>query len=189
MKRFFIGCLFLFFSFGVFAQDDSGETGYEYKESFAERLFVGGNLAFSFSNTGSFINISPYVGYRITDEFSVGPGLIYQYSSFRNRTTGNTTSYSLYGGNFFARYVFMEYVILQATYEFINYPLALSEYGASLNDRDTENYLYVGGGLQYPLTDGVWISVLVAYDVLYQPRKFNPHGRNPVYFVGFNVGL
>lgn len=187
MKKFFIGVLLLIMSSLAVAQDE--ETGYEYRESFVERLYLGGNLAFSFSNTSTFINVSPYVGYRVTDEFSVGPGLIYQYNSYRNRITNTSTSYSIYGGSFFARYVFMEYIIMQATYELINYPTILREFGGSIDERANENYLYLGGGIQYPVSDNFWLTVLISYDVLDSPTKFKPHGRNPVYFVGFNLGL
>ena len=51
------------------------------KPSFKDRLFFGGGFGLTVGSV-THVDISPMVGYRITDRFSAGIGLSYQYYKY-----------------------------------------------------------------------------------------------------------
>ncbi len=82
------------------------------------RLTYGGNFGLQFGNITS-INLSPLVGYRITDNFIAGVGVTYIYYSFRTPNYSYKTS--LYGGRLFSRYYILESVFLHGELELLNF--------------------------------------------------------------------
>ena len=76
--------------------------------------FVGGMIGGSFSNNGGSFEISPLVGYKVTENFHVGSRLTYIYSKYYGK------SYNDYGGSLFARYRFLDFLFGHVEYEVLS---------------------------------------------------------------------
>ncbi|TVQ49460.1 MAG: hypothetical protein EA362_04595 [Saprospirales bacterium] len=87
----------------------------ESTKSFSERLWYGGNINLGFQGTNNynvfFFGISPMAGYKITEDFSVGPRmeLFYTYyKAFVWREGAYFTTHPIsYSGGIFSRYKFL----------------------------------------------------------------------------------
>jgi len=122
------------------------------------------------------------VGYRFTKEFSAGPGLVYQYWKFQ------TFKYHIYGAKVFARYVPVDFLILQTEYE----RLTLAQGIISPNDRSNTdktifNGWFVGGGYRHKVSSRTALSFMVMYNVL--DGINSPYDSNPILRGGISVGL
>lgn len=84
------------------------------KPAFQPHWSFGGNVGFSFWNGGTDILIAPRAYYNISPQFLVGPGLIYNYSSYDYRNYDYT--YNAFGGSLTGIYRPIPY--LQLTSEF-----------------------------------------------------------------------
>lgn len=104
--------LFLFSSL-AFAQ----RPIYSDSTSFKDRLYFGGNFGMQFG-TVTLIDVSPLAGVMITDKYSAGIGITYQYFDDRRFIGGSS---STYGGRLFNRYNVLPNIFLHAEYESINF--------------------------------------------------------------------
>src|SRR5437868_11908620 len=84
------------------------------KKSFGDRIYFGGNVGLNFGTNFTEVELSPLMGYKITDRFSVGVGGTYIY--FKEKIPQYNFSYetSIYGANIFARYFITESIFLHA---------------------------------------------------------------------------
>ena len=72
------------FSVGQYTSEESDEkTNPLSKLAFKDRLYTGGGMSFSAQNSWIFAEASPFVGYRITEKYSVGLGAKYIYIGSR----------------------------------------------------------------------------------------------------------
>jgi hypothetical protein len=65
-------------------------------------------------------SISPAIGYRVTDKFSIGPGISYAYNNYGYDTSINTTQHisaSSFGVKVFAQYIVYKQFFAHAEYE------------------------------------------------------------------------
>ncbi|WP_373495557.1 hypothetical protein [Aquiflexum sp.] len=128
---------------------------------FKDRLFFGGNFALQFG-TITFIDVSPLAGVMITNRFSSGVGMTYQYFNDRRFIGGNN---SIYGGRIFSRYNIFPNIFAHAEYESLN----LDAY-----NRITERFeriwvpgLLIGGGYFIPFGDRGGTNITLLYNVLH----------------------
>jgi len=113
------------------------------KRSILEKLFVGGSGDLGFQSNpyyGSYFSIgaSPILGYRLTKNFAVGPGILYQYYSIGGY------KFHDYGGKIFAQYLIYKGIMAHAEHEIRN-----TQYDSgsiSSNDRYTFRTSLMGGG-------------------------------------------
>jgi hypothetical protein len=96
-KRFLILLLIIALAINGFAQFEQD------KPSFKDRLFYGGGFGLTFGSV-THIDVSPLVGYRITDRFSAGIGLSYQYYKY----SAYNIKTSIYGGKVFASFTIVK---------------------------------------------------------------------------------
>ncbi len=139
--------------------------------------FVGGMLGGSFSNNGGSFEISPIVGYKVTENFHVGSRLTYIYSKY------NGKSYNDYGGSLFGRYRFLNFLFGHVEYE------VLSVQYVNVNnedDRRTISSLFVGGGLFQSVGGRGFATIAILYNLL--ETEYSPYS-NPVIRIGFGVGF
>ncbi len=61
---------------------DATEDYFDDKGGFKHRLWYGGGLNLAFTGNNMLLGISPMVGYKITDRFSVGPRVAIDYQEF-----------------------------------------------------------------------------------------------------------
>ncbi len=166
----------------------------EFKDlKFKDKLFLGGNFGLMFG-TETYVNLSPVVGYRLTERLSAGLGPIYQYYSLK--TIGERFKSHIYGGRGFASYTVIrdlnkviplgiplaifghvEYEALNMERQLIDFPLSLDTGRFWL-----ENVL-VGGGFGQPVGQRSSFQIMILWNLnetaasLYQ---------NPVVRFGFS---
>ncbi len=150
------------------------------------RLVFGGNFWAQFGNN-TFVDISPLVGYRITDRLTAGAGLTYIYSKRQYLLpTGGTFTQknSWYGGRLYARYTVFNNVFIHGEYEILNF-----EYFDNLTletDRIWFGSPIVGAG--YLMPTGSRGAFMIS--ALYVLNADNP--RSPYYYSSpfqFRVGF
>ena len=113
MKRIvFLICLFSV----VFASSQNQKN-----VNLSDKIFYGGGLGLSFGNITN-IEISPLIGYRITDDFHTGLQFRYQYIDADYFYYGYHYDFrtSIYGIAPFLRYFIMEEYFLISEFEFLS---------------------------------------------------------------------
>jgi hypothetical protein len=194
MKKFqfllvFILCIFYE---SAFCQESGSEneTGYDYylpdkdqaedekvneqpanqggQSSFTDKLFFGGGFGAGFGSY-TFINVSPIIGYRVTQRLSVGMRLMYQYTTFEYRDI-NTFEVERYNGHDlgiggFARFMVYGPVYLQAEYENLNYE---SLYFDGTSRRTSFDSFMAGGGIAQPIGRSAAFFLTALYNFSYQ---------------------
>lgn len=172
----------------VMGQNDSSTTSTraENKPAFKDRLIFGGNFGLQFG-TVTYIDISPTIGYKVTEKFHAGIGGTYIYFSEKYRLT-NGTNYTyktdIYGGKVFARYFVMENLFLHHETELLN----LEVYDV-LNDKvERKNIIspLVGAGYvqRFGQSSGLFIMALFNLN----ETADSPYS-NPIIRLGINFGL
>lgn len=132
----------------------------------------GGNLGGGISNVGSFFMIQPMAFYRITERSMAGLGVSYYYwSQDFISYTGVKTSVSdhAYGFNLFGRQLLFDPLFVHVEYM----PLNFSVYNSFSNEftRKWVPALYVGGGINQPISDRAGLYLVVLYDLLYDANR------------------
>lgn len=151
----------------------SGNTGSE------SRFYFGGGGGFS-GGTGYYvISVSPLIGYKITDRFSTGLQLTYQYAKF----TFTGASVNNYGGGPFLRYNVTQKLFTITQYEFLNYETNFSE------ERFTFSSWFAGIGYTEPIGDRLAFNITALYNLLYRDGTNSPYESPLVFRVGLVVGL
>lgn len=177
MKTFFCLILLSLLSLNLWAQNrnpaDSTRNWDEETPSLRDRIFFGGNFALSFGNFNTFVNISPRVGYRVTERFSAGLGITYMYWAFNDRFGySRDVSTSVYGGNLFGRYA-----ITNRVFAHIEGELLSTEDFTTIdeNDRTLVPGFFVGGGYAVPLGRRSFMNIFVLYNLLYDNNVSSPY--------------
>jgi hypothetical protein len=147
-------------------------------ERFIDKLFTGGNLGAQFG-TVTFVDVSPLLGYRITDKISAGIGATYQYYHYKDKFYDFETD--VYGGRVFGRYLFTEYLFGHAEYEYLN----LEAFDFKRRRVDVESLL-AGGGYIQRIGDHAAIVAMILYN--FTESVYTPYS-NPIIRVGFNIGF
>ena len=163
--------------------------------SFKDRLWYGGGLNLGFGGSGNIssfqFGLSPMVGYKITDRFSVGPRISVDYNYIKGPTvawvnngpqvkeTGRQASGIVsYSGGVFARFKFVEMLFAHTEYGYeiskIVQAVGVGNQTYLLYDEatdklvtfnDNRNHAYLGLG--YLSGNGVWgYEILALYDFL-----------------------
>jgi len=174
----FLTVLFAFYT-NATAQDSAMLPKHPPKERIIDRMFFGGNLGLQFG-TVTFIDVSPLVGYRITDKISAGIGVTYQYYHYKDKVYDFETN--VYGGRVFGRYFFTDYLFGHAEYEYLN----LEAFDFFPRRRvDVGSFLAGGGYFQrFGQISGFMIMLLYNFtESVYTPYT------NPIIRIGINIGF
>jgi len=193
MKQWFLLAVFCLGSFGMHAQEvynSSGKSGKaKYRENAkksgfdANRLILGGGIGGGFGYGVLAFQVSPVAGYRISDRFSAGIGLSYQYFHYKNGSevfntstnqyeyrspSGSIISPSIWGRCFIFDRLFASVI---GEYHFnyrTDYAPALI-YGQGI-EKVKLNFgipsALVGLGYAQPITNNASFVFLISYDVL-----------------------
>jgi hypothetical protein len=147
-----------------------------------ERIFVGGSMGLQFG-TITVVNISPIVGYRITNRLSAGLGGTYQY--YNDRSFGQSFSTNMYGGNVFARFLVIPQAFLHAEAERLSLESFRFDPGSDRTRVWEENY-FLGAGYRARLGAKTYFNIMMLYN-------FNPDSQvyyqNPIFRFGIDIGL
>ena len=169
MKGVLVLTMSFLISVGALAQFNRTNHRSKNESSGLNKFYFGGGGGLGFGTGYNYYSLLPLIGYRITDQFSVGATITYQRYNYTNYYTGNY-SYTQYGAGPFVRYTFNP-LFVQAEYDVINAPVLNLN-----NELVRSNFSRMLFGVGYVFSSGRKLSVsgLVMYDVLYKvPSVFN----------------
>lgn len=172
MKRIFVCIIFLFAEFDLYSQDAP-------KKPFSERIFFGGNLGAQFG-TYTVVEVSPLVGYHITDRLAAGIGATYIYLNVKDFDYET----NIFGGKVFTEYAIIENVVAHAEYEVLNFE-AFDDF-TDEKKRVNVGSLLVGGGYRQRLGGNSFITLMILYNLT--ETRYTPY-ENPIIRIGFAFGL
>ena len=153
------------------------------------RLMFGGNFAFTFGDF-SFINISPQVGYMISNSFAAGAGINYINTGIKYFNTNGSEAYrekfGYAGMNLFARFFPTNFAFAMIQPEF-NYNWGKIKFPDSRPDIKLSSAwvpsFLVGAGANLGGQRGRGMMLSVQYDLAQDPRS--PYGNRPFFNMGY----
>lgn len=146
----------------------------------ASRLRFGGGIGASFGNI-TYIDLSPTVGYMITENFIAG--ITGRYIYYEEKIPGYKFSTNMYGGGVYTEYFILQNITLHAEYELLNME-DLRHF--ERNRRINVSSLLLGGGYRMLIGNRSFASILLLYNVL---EDENSVYRNPIIRVNIGVGF
>lgn len=149
-------------------------------ESFKDRLYYGGGIGLGFGRY-TYVSLQPMIGVRLTEKFSLGGGVTYNYYSINDGVQRYETS--IYGGNAFARYLILENLFAQVGWDRLNVP---NYYSINMNSRAWVDNILVGGGYRQKFADNASFVIMGFYNINQTP--LSPY-QNPILQMGFNLGF
>lgn len=151
-----------------------------------DKFYFGGGGSLG-GGTGTFnISVSPLIGYKITDDFSVGLQLTYQYYQEKYRNPSITYKVSNYGGGPFIRYNITQNLFGYTQYEYLNIGLRV----AGEEIRRDYSSMFVGGGYSVPIGNGkLAFNVLALYNIFYGDGLDSPYASPLQFRMGIVAGL
>ena len=188
LKKLWVSLYCLLFFTVIAAQEEQDVKNM----TFGQRLYYGGDFGLSFG-TNTYINISPYAGYRLTNRLSAGLGPIfiyekYRYYGFKTSTYGGKALLSFTVLKDIGQYLNIgignimfhtenEIISIEKLYQDIN---TLKIYNSK--ERVWIDNWLVGGGLNQPFGTRGGINIFVLWDVT--QNQYSPHS-NPIVRLGF----
>lgn len=151
------------------------------------KLFVGGNLGLIFGTNYTNVDISPLIGYHVTDWFAAGVNFNFDLVSEKGYTDASQ-SYTTLGGGIFMRFYPVSQFYAQIQPEYNRYSIQVKS-GSSIIGQETHNVasLLMGGGYVQQISPKVSLTFGIFYDVL--QNIYSPYFRQPVFQGGINLGL
>lgn len=170
---------------------------------FLDHLVFGGGLSLSLGNYTA-ISVAPVVGYRITDNFSAGIGLGYQYVRIKDylpvpSNTGGANEWWDLKANVFSTSAWARYIVWNNLFVHAEYEMNFMRFKGPGYDRSgtgniveiTEKYqvpcVLVGGGYRTPVGDKASVNFLLLYDAMQD--TYSPYGNQPFFRIQFLMGF
>jgi hypothetical protein len=188
-----LACFILMMSLNAYSQSFEEPTINTLK--FSERLVYGGNFGLAFGDQ-TLIDLSPTIGYRLSNQFTIGTGISYKYSQIKDYTldmnSGKWYDYSsnVIGGSFWARYHIIENVFAHVEVEQLqinyNYTSVNGSEPTKIKDNAGVTSVLVGGGYRQPLGNRVYFNILLLYNL--NETDFSPY-KNPIIRAGISIGM
>jgi hypothetical protein len=144
------------------------------------RLFINSNAELYFGNV-TYLNLTPALGYRLTRNFAIGPGIKYEFISYYGR------QYHNYGGKLFMQYLIRDFVFVHSELEVLN--VQDSEYVNNIRVRDfrrTITMFLIGAGYRQHISERFSADMMLLLNL--NDNIYSPY-RNPIIRVGFNIDL
>lgn len=149
-------------------RDGSQQRPSRSTSSLAQSLWYGGGFNLGFSGNGRTnlfqFGLSPMVGYKIFEEFSIGPRFALQYNYYKSQTlNGGTDSAQPFSWSIgaFTRYKIIPTIFAQVEFEFENEPDIYIDFDRINVVRREQNNFYIGGGYTSSRGLGTWGYELV----------------------------
>lgn len=187
-----IAILFLsFFNPGM----GSAQTNLEQnKPRFTDRLVYGGGFGLQFG-TLTLIDLSPVVGYRVTERLETGIGLSYKYYKFKDYWYDYNTNRSydlksnIFGGSVYLRYHVLKNVFAHVEFEQLQYRYT-QYYNTStglVREKETANIssMFIGGGYKQPISQNSYFFIMALWNLT--EDSMSPYS-NPVLRMGVLLG-
>ena len=184
---------------GSYGQESEG-SGPD-KDKFLNRVFsdgkffTGGNIGLAIGNI-TFIDVSPVIGYNITDDLSAGVGFTYNYFRYKdvNPRTGEEFVFSAnyYGGRLFGRYFFADYLFAHAEYEVLNLEFITEvDWNKAEPIETTRTWIgspLVGAGYASRYSGSAYWYIMLLYNLNELSPAISPYP-NPLIRVGATIDL
>ncbi len=150
------------------------------KPTFKDRIFFGGGLGLQFGSV-TLVDVSPIVGYKVTERFHAGLGFSYSYYKYNDYSP--SIDFSAYSGSVFARYFLTESLFAYAEAEALNTEVFKVSGSSLIQERKwIESYL-VGGGYFQKIGKRSGVYLLVLWNL--NETELTPYS-NPVMRIGFS---
>lgn len=149
------------------------------KTPWQQRIFTGGNFGLQFG-TQTIVQISPLLGYRITEKLSAGVTANYLY--FKNNYYNYSTH--IYGGGVFSRLFVYENLFLHSEYEVLS--LEVPRFYSTGYERTNVTSVLIGGGYRERIGERSGIDLLLLYNI--NQSRNSPY-QNPILRLGFIFGF
>lgn len=206
MKRYFSAfCSLILFLVNVhaFGQEDQpnstgqeqtkpisyGQEGPQSEHPILDRMFFGGSLGLQFGSA-TYIDVSPLVGYKITEKLHAGVGATYIYYKVKDTYYNYSYETSIYGGRIFGRYYFLDNLFGHLEWEILNMdvPSTNTINGVQSYDyiRDNIMSLMVGGGYAQPIGSNAAITLMILWNLT--EEQYSPY-QNPIFRLGIAAGF
>lgn len=143
-----------------------------------DKVYFGGGLGGGFTQYETLFDISPMVGYRITNRFSAGIGGVYNY--YENRSVKPAYKLNIYGGTLFSRFLFTDFLFAHAEYQPLNGPWIYPDRRFFIHN------VWVGGGLRQAAGDRASLMLTILWNV---NENIYSYPLSPQIRVGVNFGL
>ena len=153
-----------------------------------KRFFVGGDIGATFGDYTQ-INISPMIGYRISEQVSTGLQFIYNHSwQYINKDQVNQTTLqsNTYGGNVFIQYSPISSFYLKGEFEYDSYTNYATTQGTK--EDNAVPFIYLGAGYSKSISRYATFNAGIKVDVL--NNENSPYEDfTPFFYVGAGVGI
>ena len=182
MKYLFITSIVLLFAVSVLPGQnrDNVDDYFDDRGGLAQQLWYGGGFTLGFSGNQirrTFtIGVSPMIGYKVFENFSLGPKGSILFNSLRGETiSGEVVKANplAWSAGVFSRYKVFPAIFLQVEYEFEDAAFTvLDGFGFPVRDADggmrivrqSQNNFYIGGG--YHSSAGIWgYEIVLLYNL------------------------
>lgn len=166
-------------------------------EDDASRWFLGGNIGLQFGSV-TLVDVSPIVGYMLTERFALGTGISYKYYRIRNYFYDpyqnrylNFQSH-IYGGPVFVRYYIGRQFFAHSEYEYLRFRNEFYVQNTSGQRFDKRfqhvnvHSVFIGGGYRQFFGAAGAFEIMVLWNLNETPES--PYN-NPVIRMGVMIGL
>lgn len=152
----------------------------------ADRVYFGGGGGFSTSSNQTNISIFPQVGYKITDRYSAGVGITYQYVKIKQPIN---TSLSNFGWSVFNRFNVTNQFFAYAEFERLTFEY-LTSFSPEQTEKSAFNSLLIGAGYSEQIGGRASFNVMALYNVLYDESEIpRPYNSPWVLRAGVGIGI
>jgi hypothetical protein len=145
-----------------------------------DKFYFGGGGGFSGGTNYINLSLSPLVGYKITEAFSGGVQITYQYVKSGNYKISN------YGGGPFLRYNVSEKLFAYTQYEYLNF--GYYDLRGEIQRLGFDSW-FVGLGYTEPIGKNLSFNIMALYNLLYSDGTNTPYQSPLVFRVGLVGGL
>ncbi|WP_425392533.1 hypothetical protein [Ekhidna sp.] len=170
-----ITIFFLLFTCGLYAQNQ-----------LSDKIYFGGGGGFSTSSNQTNISVFPQVGYKITERYSAGVGVTYQYVKIKRPIDA---SLSNFGWSIFNRFNITRQFFAYGEFERLRF-----EYFTSFSPEQTAkssfNSLLLGAGYSEQLAGRASFNIMALYNILYdESDTIRPYNSPWVIRAGVGIGI
>ncbi len=165
-----------------FFTEQSASSSKKAKENknIGNRLFFGGNFGFQ-AGDYTIIELSPLIGYRITEKLSSGVQINYSYihiSSIKISTT-------IYGSSVFTNYYFAKNVFARGEYEWLSLESRYFQPAIyKTHDRFSVHNILIGGGYRQQIGERSYINLMILWNI--NESALTPY-QNPIIRMSFEL--
>lgn len=151
--------------------------------SLSDKIYFGGGGGFSGGTQFLSLSISPLIGYKITEQFSAGLQITYQYQRFQSLSASN------FGGGPFLLYAFTPKFFAYSQYEYMSVQRDFSNAQNSNVERLDFTSFFAGLGYNEPIGGNVSFQILALYNLIYGDGTSSPYDSPLQFRVGIVAGF